>query len=77
MLRKKLSYKAKYVNGMKILMALIKSTANNIKTTTENTIPRIGDMARADMTNNSYYIKYLLHVGSQDFREYSPLSVII
>ena len=39
------SYKAKYVNGIKIFMALIKSTANNIKTTTENIIALIGDVA--------------------------------
>ena len=40
-----LCYKAKYVNGIKILMALIKSTANNIKTITENTNALIGDVA--------------------------------
>ncbi len=39
------NYKAKYVNGIKIFIALIKSTANNIKTTTENIIALIGDVA--------------------------------
>ena len=39
------NHKAKYVNGIKIFMALIKSTANNIKTTTENIIALIGDVA--------------------------------
>jgi hypothetical protein len=38
-------YKAKYVKGMKIFIALIKSTANNIKTTTENITALIGDVA--------------------------------
>ncbi len=39
------NYNAKYVNGIKIFIALIKSTANNIKTTTENIIALIGDVA--------------------------------
>ena len=39
------NHKAKYVNGIKIFMALINSTANNIKTTTENIIALIGDVA--------------------------------
>jgi len=39
------NHKAKYVNGIKIFMALIKSTANKIKTTTENIIALIGDVA--------------------------------
>ena len=39
------THKAKYVNGIKTFMALIKSTANNIKTTTENIIALIGDVA--------------------------------
>ena len=39
------NYKAKYVNGIKIFIALIKSTANNIKTTIENIIALIGDVA--------------------------------
>ena len=39
------NYKAIYVNGIKIFIALIKSTANNIKTTIENTIALMGDVA--------------------------------
>ena len=39
------NHKAKYVKGIKIFMALINSTANNIKTITENIIALIGDVA--------------------------------
>ena len=39
------NHKAKYVKGIKIFMALIKSTASNIKTTTENKSALAGDVA--------------------------------
>jgi len=38
-------HNARYVKGIKILMALIRSTANNIKTTMANIIALIGDVA--------------------------------
>ena len=39
------NYKAKYVKGIKIFMALIKSTANNMKTTIEKIIAFMVDVA--------------------------------
>ena len=42
---KKIDHRAKYVNGIKIFIALIRSTANKMKTTTENIIALINDVA--------------------------------